>query len=90
MAMKNGHFMYCFKLWFEDTDGKQLALKEPTSIEPKQPITRDFYKKLQGRLFSQRTKCFELYSLYLGFLPSKVLEQNNQALIALLLGRQLN
>jgi hypothetical protein len=89
MMMKKGHFIYSFKLWFEDTMGRILQIKEPIVLDRTQPLNREFYKKLQNRLFpSQRCKCYELYCLYLGFLPLKVIEQNNQALITLLLRRQ--
>jgi hypothetical protein len=87
--MKKGHFIYSFKLWFEDTMGRSLQIKEPIVLGRAQPLNREFYKKLQSRLFtSQRPKCYELYCLYLGFLPLKVVEQNNQNLIILLLGKQ--
>jgi peptidoglycan hydrolase-like protein with peptidoglycan-binding domain len=86
MIMKKGHFIYSYKLWFEDSSGRVLPIKDPINFDHKLPLNRDFYKKLQNRLFAaQRAKCYELYSLYLGFLPLKTIDQNNQLLASMLL-----
>jgi peptidoglycan hydrolase-like protein with peptidoglycan-binding domain len=92
MMVKKGHFVYCYKLWFEDNSDRILPIKESICVESKPIINREFYKKLQSRLLSNRQqhKFYELYSLFLGCLPTKIIEQQNQLLISVLLGRQTN
>lgn len=54
-------------------------------VSSKEPIARDFYKKLQKSLFPQgNVKCYELYCLYIGSVSLKIIDQYNSNLIGLL------
>jgi Hermansky-Pudlak syndrome 1 protein len=54
-------------------------------ISSKEPIARDFYKKLQKSLFPQgNVKCYELFCLYIGSVSLKIIDQYNSNLIGLL------
>jgi len=89
MLMTSGEYNYSYKLWFETESGSGSVLTLRDSVSPgvKTPINSEFYVRLQQKYFSSipKVKCYELYALYLGVLPLKVVERHNQLLIKLLL-----
>jgi len=92
MVMKCGDFQYYYSLWFETATGAPLKIGLPFGWDPKKPLNQRFYEhilnKTEKESNQQGTRCYEIYALYLKFLPLKVVEQHSQALACLLLGRE--
>lgn len=88
MVLKSGEFQYYYNLWFENNYGQNIPIKIP--LESKRPLTHEFYKQLQLHMEQEHghnIKCYELYALYLNFLPVKVVVTHSKTLSAKLLGK---
>jgi len=90
MIMKCGNFQYYYNLWFETPSGIPLKILSPFGIDPKKPLNQQFYKHVQSRMENDfpnisGIRCYEIYALYIKFLPLKVIEQHSQTLISSLL-----
>jgi len=89
MVMKCGNFQYYYNLWFESSTGTPLSVNHPFGWDPKKPLNQQFYNHIQSKMESEYAssgiKCYEIYALYLKFLPLKVVEQHSQMLINSLL-----
>jgi len=60
----------------------------PSYTPPKDPITREFYKKLQSQLFpGQRVRCYELFTLYVGSISLKLVDQYSNHLVSMIMGK---
>jgi len=91
MVVRKGDFLYSYRLWMEDDEGVEQIINQP--ILPKNyqlPIGHRFFKEVLRTLFpsqsqAQQMKCYELFTLYLGVLPTVLVAKHDRALINLLL-----
>eukprot|EP01125_Pyxidicula_operculata_P011591 TRINITY_DN3799_c0_g1_i3.p1 TRINITY_DN3799_c0_g1~~TRINITY_DN3799_c0_g1_i3.p1 ORF type:complete len:209 (+),score=42.06 TRINITY_DN3799_c0_g1_i3:414-1040(+) len=92
MVMQCGKFQYYYNLWFENSNGVPLKINSPFGWDPKQPLNQNFYKHIQSHMEQETNmsgiKVYEIYVLYLKFLPLRVVEQHSQVLVNMLLGRE--
>lgn len=88
MIMKCGEFQYYYNLWFVQTStGRQAAIRTAFNWDPKKPLTHGFYKSLKQKMEQEygAVQCYELYALYLNFVPIQMVESHSRELVARLL-----
>lgn len=77
-----------FRLWIVDDEGvEQVIDRSALPILKETPIGYRFYKELVHKLFPSQAMqlvCLELYTLYLGVLPTAMVSKNDRALITML------
>ncbi|KAJ9453476.1 hypothetical protein DIPPA_22400 [Diplonema papillatum] len=73
---------YYHKIWIE-SDGDEIAIDQDilSTIQVRPWAIKDHLEAL-GR---KSVKCYELYVMYLGIIPPKAVEDNNKALLSILL-----
>lgn len=88
MLVRKKDFTYSYRLWIVDDEGvEQVIERSALPILRDTPIGYRFYKDLVHKLFpsqAQQIVCLELFTLYLGVLPTAMVSKNDRALIAML------
>jgi len=82
MLQKCGDFQYSYRLFLEESDGKEVVIDQPFSLLT-QPITTNFYRELV-RQHPKAAACCELYTLYLGMVSVNMVANYERKLIQLL------
>eukprot|EP00002_Diphylleia_rotans_P027496 TRINITY_DN5513_c0_g1_i1.p1 TRINITY_DN5513_c0_g1~~TRINITY_DN5513_c0_g1_i1.p1 ORF type:complete len:598 (-),score=128.82 TRINITY_DN5513_c0_g1_i1:220-2013(-) len=86
--MKLGDFQYSYKLWVEDSEGNEIPIEKaiPANL---MPVEWAGYRELLQRLFpSQRgLRMYELYTLYVGMLPTAAVVSHNKRLYSHIMGK---
>ena len=76
------------RLWIVDDEGvEQVIDRSALPILKETPIGYRFYKELVHKLFPSQAMqlvCLELYTLYIGILPTAMVSKNDRALITML------
>eukprot|EP01126_Amoeba_proteus_P016638 TRINITY_DN1775_c0_g1_i5.p1 TRINITY_DN1775_c0_g1~~TRINITY_DN1775_c0_g1_i5.p1 ORF type:complete len:373 (+),score=69.37 TRINITY_DN1775_c0_g1_i5:842-1960(+) len=89
--MMTGEFQYYYCLWFDSSGPKIPKITFPFNWNPKQPLNYKFYNLIQNNMVKSYgpVQCYELYALYLNFLPVKMVENHSQQLASKLLGKSV-
>jgi len=84
MLMKSGEFQYSYRLWLEDNDHAEVPFDQEL-VSPGSIFTpgNAFYKDLVKRT-PRATKCYELYSLYLGILSVNIVASHERKLLMMM------
>uniref|UniRef100_A0A672QPZ4 Hermansky-Pudlak syndrome 1 protein homolog n=1 Tax=Sinocyclocheilus grahami TaxID=75366 RepID=A0A672QPZ4_SINGR len=84
VTLRDGDYFYCYFLWFENETGYKLEVIDiPSSPDDGAPVgmlTCDYYRKLL-RYYSKKhqnevLKCYELFTVHLGVIPSEYILQH--------------
>jgi len=82
MLIKSGDLQYSYRLWLEDSEGVEVQIELPiTHIA--NPLTSSYYKDLVKKT-PKATKCYELYSIYLGLLSVSMVSTHDSNLIQMI------
>ncbi|XP_016382094.1 Hermansky-Pudlak syndrome 1 protein homolog isoform X1 [Sinocyclocheilus rhinocerous] len=84
VTLRDGDYFYCYFLWFENETGYKLEVidipSSPDNGAPVGMLTCDYYRKLL-RYYSKKhqnevLKCYELFTVHLGVIPSEYILQH--------------
>eukprot|EP01012_Entosiphon_sulcatum_P041544 TRINITY_DN5539_c0_g1_i1.p1 TRINITY_DN5539_c0_g1~~TRINITY_DN5539_c0_g1_i1.p1 ORF type:complete len:566 (-),score=109.99 TRINITY_DN5539_c0_g1_i1:19-1716(-) len=83
-SLRDMHGLQCHhKVWMEDEDGTELAI-DPTNATHLATMPYAF----RDRAASRKTRCYELYAVYLGMLSAQAVAVNSRKLIHYLLDKK--
>lgn len=85
MIMKCGEFQYYYNMWFESSTGQPLPIRSAFNWDPKKPLTQTFYRFLKAKMeqdYGPGVQCYELYALYLNFIPIQMVESHSKELVS--------
>jgi hypothetical protein len=84
MMLRTDHYLYCWKLWVEEEGGAEVALEKPfaSAVATLQCGTGPFYEALLRTCCpgQKGLRCLELYSLFIGVVPSEAAANANTIL----------
>jgi len=79
MLIKSGDLQYSYRLWLEDNEGAEIQIEQPLTQIANQ-LNSSYYKDLVKKT-PKATKCYELYSIYLGLLSVSMVAAHDSSLI---------
>lgn len=86
MLVKSGEFQYSYHLWLEDNEGYEVPIENPFTHNAR-ALRSTFYRDLIKRT-PRASKCYELYTLYLGLVAVSTIAKQERILVQMLKGQQ--
>jgi hypothetical protein len=81
MLIKSGDFQYSYRLWVEDNEGNDVSVEH--NLPSYLPLSNSYYQDLVKKS-KTGVKCYEIYSLYLGFVSVNMVARHDKKLSQLL------